>query len=268
LTVSETRGAAAIRSRLDNFRSAVAAGRADGGPKLASQVALSWTAAALARPIERMRHERWDRSHGLDTGADGSDYRSHRPDTAALHADSAWYEPMPIGRFSRVVRRLPISDRSAHTFVDFGCGKGAALALAIQHGFGSAVGVELDARLVEVARHNAEVLSGSTSEGGRTSIVHCDAAQFILPATPFVAFFYNPFGAATMSLVLRNIEKSLLESPRSFAIAYANPCVRAVLDDSVLLRRVATKPTWIVYGPNEAFARTISEAERGSQVTR
>ena len=135
------------------------------------------------------------------------------------------------------------------TFVDIGCGKGLTLLLASDYGFRSVIGVELDPRLVEIARRNVRAFITPRSRHGRViDVVHHDAANYEFPAgAPTVAFMFNPFGEDTLRAVLANMQRSLEQSPRPFYVAYYNPCHHEVLDESPILRRLSKNTRWALY---------------------
>jgi len=133
--------------------------------------------------------------------------------------DAVQYQGVSPRMMKRVLTRLPIAARTS-TFVDYGCGKGRALILALQAGFHNVVGVEFDPRLAHVAQVNLARARRLNIEGNvRIEVV--DAAGFSLPPGPLVGFLYNPFGGDTLRRVARRLCRHASRFP--VWIAYINP---------------------------------------------
>lgn len=111
-------------------------------------------------------------------------------------------------------------------FLDFGSGKGRALILAARHGFAMAIGVESSAELCAVARTN--IARYARRHPGVLHVTCADAAHFEVPVEVTVAYFFNPFGATTMSAVIDRIGESLARVPRDFHVIYLNPRLAAL----------------------------------------
>jgi predicted RNA methylase len=157
------------------------------------------------------------------------------------------HEPSPARRFLAILRDLPL-DPAGYTFVDLGSGKGAALVLAAKQGYGRLVGVELDGDLVEVARRNLGSLRRRRpDQAARIELVRQDAREYAWPATPTVAYLFNPFGERTLRAVLARLEASLRSSPRPVFVVYVNPVQRRVLDESPALVPLRTGRDFCVY---------------------
>ena len=157
----------------------------------------------------------FDLAHGTDT----SGYvpgEALRTGHAADLYNTAYYAISP-STLQAALRMLPI-EPGEYTFVDLGCGKGRALLLAAEAGFGRVLGVELAAELAEVAWRNCE-------RNERVGIETGDAAAVRYPAGPLVIFFYHPFLAPLLKRVLRN----LLQQRGEFYLLSANPGYTRVL---------------------------------------
>ena len=105
-------------------------------------------------------------------------------------------------------------------FVDYGAGKGRALAAAAAYPFRKVIGVEISGELVEIARRNLARLK--RRRAGCVEIHHADAAAFAVPDDANVFFFFNPFGGATLARVVERIRESWTEHPREVFFIYFN----------------------------------------------
>jgi SAM-dependent methyltransferase len=105
-------------------------------------------------------------------------------------------------------------------FVDYGAGKGRALAAAAARPFRKVIGVEISGELVEIARGNLARMK--RRRVGHVEIHHGDAALFPVPDDANVFFFFNPFGGATLARVVERIRESLTAHPREVFFIYFN----------------------------------------------
>jgi SAM-dependent methyltransferase len=112
----------------------------------------------------------------------------------------------------RAFRDLTLSDVNDYTFVDFGSGKGRALFMAAELGFGHVWGVELRPELHERALTNIKVCSRVDTSA--IASINMDASLFEFPDHNLVLFFFNPFGREVMSKVLTNLSRSLQQRVR------------------------------------------------------
>jgi hypothetical protein len=129
-----------------------------------------------------------------------------------------------------VFRSLPIDFRE-YSFIDFGSGKGRVLVSAARYAFIQVIGVEYSSQLHEQALNN--IRSARHLKCCKVRSICVDAAQFTIPKTPCVLYFYNPFKATIMERVLSNVRTSLMCFPRPLFIAYMNP----VLHDFLICER-------------------------------
>ncbi len=252
-----------ISKKALNFGGSVGRVRREDGLAAASREAARWISDVTFRPVTSLRQRRHDRRLGIWTPGepDGPDHAPLDRDVAAAatHRDSIAYGPTPAHHFIRMLRSLPVNVPADFTFVDIGCGKGLTLCLASDHGFRPVIGVELDPRLVDIARDNVRAFLAQHRwpEAERViDVVHHDAADYELPAGSTVAFMFHPFGESTMRAVVKNIQRSLEQSPRPFYVAYFNPVHREVLDESPMMRRLSKNTRWALY---EASASTWTE---------
>ena len=135
-------------------------------------------------------------------------------DQAQAHA----YETPRIGHLRDVLKAVPREKR--HHLIDFGCGLGRVLILARAYGYAGSTGVELSATLCVEGRKNLSRAGRRLSTG--TEILSLDAAEYAIPSTANVFYFYNPFEPPVLEKVLDNIEISLEQTPREVWILYVN----------------------------------------------
>jgi SAM-dependent methyltransferase len=105
------------------------------------------------------------------------------------------------------------------SFVDIGCGKGRALIVASEFPFQRIVGVDHSPELVTFARRNAP----------SATLVVGDATTYCFEQHPTVVFFYNPFREReTLSRVLQNLKKNLIDNRLPLAIVYQGSGVEPI----------------------------------------
>ena len=140
------------------------------------------------------------------------------------------YEPVTDADFCHGLSAFH-GDRAETTFVDLGCGKGRALILAAEAGFGNVEGVEFSSVLSSIARKNILKLRIANA-----SILTGDAAEYQFTRPHILLFMFNPFDASVMRVVAENIVKSGDFSPDY--IHYCNPACARQLDGLPQYRRV------------------------------
>jgi SAM-dependent methyltransferase len=146
------------------------------------------------------------------------------------------YQPSEPELFRQVIGGLPIAC-DQFTFVDLGSGKGRALLLASEFPFRRIIGVELLPELHSIAHQNVARFQDSAQQG-RTELWLGDARDFAFPAGPLLVFLFDPFPEHILQQVMKNLERSLRESPRPLVVVYENPISEHVLSAAGWLRRV------------------------------
>ena len=171
--------------------------------------------------IERKRaaDRVFDAEHGVETGGIT---RLKQLRIAPEGNDGVDHIAVDPDHFAQAVAALEIDHRQ-FAFIDLGAGKGRALLLAAKFPFARLIGVEFAEELAAVARRNLARLGRSDPSVCRVEVVYADAAAFQLTQIPTVLFLYNPFGAATMTKVARNVRESLVRTPRELLVLYVNP---------------------------------------------
>ena len=155
----------------------------------------------------------FDLAHGTDTGGYIPGEELGTGSRSDLY-NTAYYAIAP-STLRHALGLLPVGV-AGFTFVDLGCGKGRALLVAEEFGFDRVVGVELSAKLQQIAVRN-------TMHSPRISVENVDASQVNYPSTPLVIFLYHPFLATVLERVLENLEEQLDRTPRETFLLIANP---------------------------------------------
>ncbi|MHB1185943.1 MAG: class I SAM-dependent methyltransferase [Desulfobulbia bacterium] len=144
----------------------------------------------------------------------------------------SFYQPTMALSFNRLLERVPLPRESV--LVDFGCGKGRVLLLAVLRGIKKAVGIEFSPELCAIARNNVRIVEQATGSRLNITVIEGDVAQYEIEDDQNVFFFFNPFDDVVLEAVVNNIKKSLRRKPREIAIIYYNPVHSHILDNSFL----------------------------------
>lgn len=140
----------------------------------------------------------------------------HTGKTDASDADDSRfaYEPTPYHVLDRIANRGYVEKHN--TFLDFGCGKGRAVFYFAHVAKCHAIGLEYNARILEMARENrATALSGR-----KTEFVQADAAVYVIPQEVDRCFFFNPFSVDIFRRVYANILESWYGAPREILLFF------------------------------------------------
>lgn len=187
---------------------------------------------SCAKSVTRTVAEHYRYERPLDIRTTGYVYRRKAGEQANAFRDDVLYEPTGYGQLEQIAAL--VRPGPGDVVMDFGCGKGRAVAFFATRGVAKVTGVEFRGELVEIARANAARLKGRTSP---IEIVHGDFLEVDLdPVTLF--FLYNPAGARTLRALARRLEESLARRPRPVRLAYVFPICAEVFDDCPALRRL------------------------------
>ena len=108
------------------------------------------------------------------------------------------------------------------SFIDMGCGKGRALAVAAHYGFMHITGVDFALDLCEQAARNCKKLLHKFPALD-CRVICADAAGYKFEESTDTIYFFNPFDQIIMAQVLKNILESLYRHPRPLFVVYLNP---------------------------------------------
>jgi precorrin-6B methylase 2 len=158
-----------------------------------------------------------DKKLGIDTG-----YYDEKV-AQGKYGDSETYQPTKYSILQKIIEYLKLNKDDV--FVDFGCGKGRVIAYLASQRLKKVIGIELDEKMVNIARVNINNLKSSNTP---IEIINIDATSFN-PTEGTVFFIYNSFGEKTLNTVINNIKDSLTTSPRAIRIVYSNPVFKIIL---------------------------------------
>jgi SAM-dependent methyltransferase len=116
------------------------------------------------------------------------------------------------------------------TFLDIGCGKGRALAVAAWYGFENITGIDFSTALCRAAKKTTDGCA-ARFPAARFTIVNNDAFYYEIPSNVTTIFLFNPFDEVIMSAVVSNIVKSQELFPRTIRVLYANPLYASLFLD-------------------------------------
>ena len=217
---------------------------------------------AHVRSVAAGRYEGWlearmERRLGIDTAGVDHDLAALGVTAAGLaHAHA--YQPVQIGVFARILRAAAI-DPALYTMIDFGSGKGRALILGAECGFGRLIGVELAPALRAAARRNLDAYQKRRPHAPPIEL-HCgDAAVWPIPEERLFIFLYNPFGEPVLGRIARRLEISLRRRPRDVIVAYRNPVYSRLFDSAAYLQSICANRSFALYR-----TRLTASARRGS----
>lgn len=169
-----------------------------------------------------MRVTFWDIAHRVDTCgevqiADFDFQNPHKDPGLTYHS----HHPKII---HSAISSLNIQYED-YTFVDYGCGKGRVVLLALEYPFRKVIGFDFSPQLMEIARRNLRRYRGKKRRS-RAEMLTADATEFEVPSGPLVLYFYQPFHAPVMERVLHNIEASVRRARRDVFVLYSGRVTR------------------------------------------
>ncbi len=131
-----------------------------------------------------------------------------------------------------------IPDLSQSAFLDLGCGKGRAMAVATEFAFHRIVGVELAPSIVPIARANAERMRREFPDRTPIEVIEGDALATPIPEGQVVIFFYHPFFRALMKKIVAKLENALtVDAGRRIFVIYYDPVYGDLYDKSRRFQR-------------------------------
>jgi len=137
--------------------------------------------------------------------------------------------------FDKLMAHFDIKPQDA--IIDFGCGKGGILISLSKYPFAKIMGVEISPKLAATAKDNIRKLKI------RNVAVECsDAARFKDLDGYNYFYFFDPFPEVVMQDVLRNIEQSIIDRPRTITIIYLNPFCHELIESRGVFSRVGELP--------------------------
>lgn len=208
------------------------------GPRAAFGGAKAALLRVLLKPMYLRIDRRFDEKYDLDTVASvplkelaikSSHFKGSQ--------DPRLYVATPSMAFSAAMAALP-RDLRDYTLIDFGSGKGRMLLLAQSYNFSRVVGVEFSKDLYDVACRNVIKYGSIAKVTPNIELINDDAANYEVPNSPCVLYFFDPFGEDVMMAVLQNAAKSYHSNPRKLYFIYLGLRVPEVFDRFDFLKSV------------------------------
>ena len=130
------------------------------------------------------------------------------------------YQPSSYYILEKVFASLP-PEASKGRLIDFGCGKGRALAVAMAYGFTKLTGIDIIYELAKDAESN--ILNCKYYQPGVSfNIINNRAQDVDVSDDTTVFLFFNPFKETVMKDVVQNIMESYHREPRKIFVVYIN----------------------------------------------
>src|SRR5262249_43120440 len=138
------------------------------------------------------------------------------------------YQATSYVRFRQLMKQIAIRD-DEDVFLDYGSGLGRAVILAATYPFRKVIGVELatdlHARPADNVRRAVQRLRCRDIE-----LYNVDARRFRIPPEVTVIYLWNPFDGEVLREVFGNIQRSIVEYPRTVTILHLSPSNPTALD--------------------------------------
>ncbi len=212
----------------------------------------------LRRPCDRVRSAMaqytdyrtmlFDATHGTDTFRRLELRELEVGATLPTEQFRGWkYGPINQDFFHEIIERCPI-DRGRTTFLDVGCGKGAAVLMASEYGFRRVIGLDFSSELLEIAQRNTSIYERKRGRSVSIDWVHADFMTHTPPDEPLLLFLNNPFPADISRLAVDHIHRFLRGHRSPVVLAYRRPEreIKRMLERSDVLRLHRRTPYWMI----------------------
>ena len=142
---------------------------------------------------------------------------------------STIYMPVSYSLLEEMIEQLNrLTNSSFNHFLDIGCGKGRALCVAANKGFGKVTGIDFSKEFCKAAEKNLSMTRKQFPDL-QYKIINNDAFYFEIPNDVDCIFMFNPFDDVIMSGVAENILESFEINPRHITVIYVNPLYKEEL---------------------------------------
>ncbi len=141
------------------------------------------------------------------------------------------YQPVNYFIAGWLFEQLDAEDKTGKSFMDAGCGRGRAMAMAAANGFKTIFGFDISPRMCYEAMPNIESIQKQFPDT-RISLECTDARAVDIPADCSVIFLFNPFDKTIMEPFIKKVIQSLTRHPRPLKILYANPECRQLWEEA------------------------------------
>lgn len=193
-------------------------------------------ALALERRLQRMLQRSFELRWGVDTA-----HKIDLEDLGVAGAERAFYLASPAFATRHTLRRIRPSRQDV--LVDLGSGKGQAVLVAAQLGFGRVIGVELSETLNTIARANL-AKAKPRLPSPEIDLLTSDALEWAIPRDLSVVYMYSPFVGDLFAAMIRRIVSSFDEHPRPLLIVYGYPFEHNRLIATRRVRTVDVNPAF------------------------
>lgn len=178
-------------------------------------LASNWTIGIAMHIIKR--EIKGERKYGINTT--GADELEHLEEKGIDISHATIYMPASYDVLEELFNQ--ITTKTYTHFLDIGCGKGRALAVAAHYGFNKVTGLDFSKMLCMAAEENL-IHTKDKFPSLQYKIWNNDAFYFEIEKDVDCIFLFNPFDATIMSAVVDNIEESLEVNPRNLTVIYLN----------------------------------------------
>ncbi len=142
---------------------------------------------------------------------------------------STIYMPVSYSLLEEMIEQLNrLTNSSFNHFLDIGCGKGRALCVAANKGFGKVTGIDFSKEFCTAAEKNLSMTRKQFPDL-QYKIINNDAFYFEIPNDVDCIFMFNPFDDVIMSGVAENILESFEINSRPITLIYVNPLYKEEL---------------------------------------
>jgi 16S rRNA G966 N2-methylase RsmD len=197
-------------------------------------------------------HEiRGEKKYGIRTS--GYDELKHLQEKGIDISHSTIYMPVNYYMLEKMMSEI---NKLPHNkiFLDIGCGKGRAMAIAAYHGFKKITGIDISKEFVEATKTNLGAVQQKFPLVN-FEVALQDAFYYRIPADVSVIFIFNPFDEVIMSGVVENILVSQEKNPRTIRVIYINPLYENLFLNSGFVKTLSHKKlNWL---QGSIFEKTI-----------
>ncbi len=179
------------------------------------------------------------------------------------------YEPTHYFELQKIFTQLPFS-KDSH-LIDYGCGKGRVLLMAALYGCPRVTGIDLNSDLCRIAESNIARLRTHKGINTDIQVMEQDAIQYKIDPSINCFFFFNPFHLKVFIYVLKNIQNSVLQSPRDIRLIFLKPQKSTIWQVEKMrfftLQTIMENPRCLVYtySPDAAVSASDNMKENAEE---
>jgi len=139
---------------------------------------------------------------------------------ASTKDHSQRYQAVPYYFLKRAYSRFA-GDVKESVFLDYGCGKGRTMMLALDWGAAKVYGIDFSPLLCGICSENLQSLE--LGRGASFVVENQDATTYEIPTDVNCMFFFHPFGEPVLRQVFERIRETLTRNSRKITVLYYNP---------------------------------------------